>query len=144
MSFPAKGLEAGSSVPSNRPRGRSWRLWSSAALLLLLIGNVSPMTSVSVMLLPSSLFALAASQATSLLECFQITTPVTIPEDADCTQTLMVHSFANSYGQPFVGRFNALHCVPFLTYCIQSDFASPGVFSGLAIRIGTHLKLNPY
>jgi hypothetical protein len=37
-----------------------------------------------------------------LLECLQVTPPVAVPPTA-CRQTLMVHTFAFSYGQPFVG-----------------------------------------
>lgn len=38
----------------------------------------------------------------SLLECLQVALPIAIPSAA-CQQTLMVHTFAFSYGQPFVG-----------------------------------------
>ena len=60
----------------------------------------------------------------SVLECFQPTQPVLLPQGAttsdgrvaegtapkvssSCTATLMVHSFGNSYGQPFVGRLRS-------------------------------------
>jgi hypothetical protein len=38
----------------------------------------------------------------SLLECLQVAPPIAIPSAA-CQQTLMVHKFAFSYGQPFIG-----------------------------------------
>jgi hypothetical protein len=37
-----------------------------------------------------------------LLECLQVAPPIAIPSAA-CQQTLMVHAFAFSYGQPFIG-----------------------------------------
>lgn len=38
----------------------------------------------------------------ALLECVQIARPIAIPSAA-CQQILMVHDFALSYGQPFIG-----------------------------------------
>jgi hypothetical protein len=46
-----------------------------------------------------------ATNESSLLECLEVTPPVLSPTDA-CQQTLMVHTFAYSYGQPFVGQYN--------------------------------------
>jgi hypothetical protein len=40
----------------------------------------------------------------SVLEVFQVNPPVLTPAGATCEQTLMVHSFGNSYGQPYVGK----------------------------------------
>jgi hypothetical protein len=40
---------------------------------------------------------------TSLLECLQVAAPV-LSLAEDCQQTLMVHTFALSYGQPFIGK----------------------------------------
>jgi len=50
-----------------------------------------------------------ATNESSLLECLQVAPPVLSPVDA-CQQTLMVHTFASSYGQPFVGQFNPPEC----------------------------------
>ncbi|KAF1835090.1 hypothetical protein BDW02DRAFT_523995, partial [Decorospora gaudefroyi] len=44
-----------------------------------------------------------ATSDSSLLECFQVAPPVLSPA-GECQQTLMVHTFAFSYGQPFVGN----------------------------------------
>jgi hypothetical protein len=44
-----------------------------------------------------------ASNDSSLLECLQVTPPILSPVGS-CQQTLMVHTFAASYGQPFVGK----------------------------------------
>lgn len=50
----------------------------------------------------------------SPLECFQVAEPVLLPGDYDaeqaCTVTLMDHSFANSYGSPFVGSYTPPGC----------------------------------
>ena len=70
-----------------------------------------------------------ANAARSVLECFQPTQPVLLPQGAttsdgrvaegtapkvssSCTSTLMVHSFGNSYGQPFVGRLRSIPPTP--------------------------------
>lgn len=37
------------------------------------------------------------------LECLQVAPPILSPA-AGCKQTLMVHTFAFSYGQPFIGK----------------------------------------
>ncbi|KAL1797239.1 hypothetical protein ACET3X_003845 [Alternaria dauci] len=50
-----------------------------------------------------------ATNESSLLECLEVTPPVLSPTDA-CQQTLMVHTFAYSYGQPFVGQYNPPNC----------------------------------
>lgn len=44
-----------------------------------------------------------AATNSSLLECLQVTPPV-LSSAGSCQQTLMVHTFAASYGQPFVGK----------------------------------------
>jgi hypothetical protein len=44
-----------------------------------------------------------ASNDSSLLECLQVTPPILSPVGS-CQQTLMAHTFAASYGQPFVGK----------------------------------------
>lgn len=48
-----------------------------------------------------SLTARAADNS-SLLECLEVAPPVLSPSGG-CQQTLMVYTFALSYGQPFVG-----------------------------------------
>ncbi|KAF2101082.1 hypothetical protein NA57DRAFT_65370 [Rhizodiscina lignyota] len=48
--------------------------------------------------------------SSNVLRDFQVTAPVYAPPDAKCEQTLMVHSFGNSYGQPFVGPYNPPSC----------------------------------
>jgi hypothetical protein len=50
-----------------------------------------------------------ATNESSLLECFEVAPPVLSPADA-CQQTLMVHTFAYSYGQPFVGQYSPPNC----------------------------------
>ena len=49
-----------------------------------------------------------ASNQSSPLECLQVAPPVLSPA-GECQQTLMVHTFAYSYGQPFVGKFTQAH-----------------------------------
>jgi hypothetical protein len=44
-----------------------------------------------------------AANDSSLLECLQVAPPVLSPAGG-CQQTLMVHTFAYSYGQPFIGK----------------------------------------
>jgi hypothetical protein len=46
----------------------------------------------------------------SLLECLQVAPPVSKPAGG-CEQSLMVHTFAYSYGQPFVGKWPFLQSV---------------------------------
>lgn len=53
---------------------------------------------------PRSLASRASNGSSSLLQVFQVSPPVLSPADAGCKQTLMVHSFAYSYGMPFVGE----------------------------------------
>jgi hypothetical protein len=50
-----------------------------------------------------------ATNESSLLQCLQVAPPVLSPPDA-CQQTLMVHTFASSYGRPFVGQYNPPDC----------------------------------
>lgn len=44
-----------------------------------------------------------AADNSSLLQCLQVASPVFSPASG-CQTTLMVHTFAYSYGQPFVGK----------------------------------------
>jgi hypothetical protein len=44
-----------------------------------------------------------AANDSSLLECLQLAPPVLSPAGG-CQRTLMVHTFAYSYGQPFIGE----------------------------------------
>lgn len=45
----------------------------------------------------------------TVLECFEVEPPVLTPS-ASCSQVLMVHSFAFSYGMPFVGDYTPPSC----------------------------------
>ncbi len=44
-----------------------------------------------------------ATNDSSPLECLQVAPPI-LSSPAQCQQTLMVHTFAYSYGQPFIGK----------------------------------------
>lgn len=46
-----------------------------------------------------------ASSATELLRNFEVTAPVYIPPKSTCVHILMTHSFGNSYGAPYVGKY---------------------------------------
>ena len=46
----------------------------------------------------------------SLLECLQVSAPVSTPPKPSCQQTLMVHTFGWSYGLPFVGDYIPPDC----------------------------------
>lgn len=46
----------------------------------------------------------------SVLEIFQVYPPVLTPSNATCKQTLMAHTFAYSYGQPYVGTYTRPTC----------------------------------
>jgi hypothetical protein len=48
-------------------------------------------------------FANRAVDNSSLLECLQVAPPISLPASG-CEQSLMVHTFAYSYEQPFVGE----------------------------------------
>ncbi|KAF2833406.1 hypothetical protein CC86DRAFT_9333 [Ophiobolus disseminans] len=50
-----------------------------------------------------------AAENSSLLQCLQVAPP-TLSPGQDCQQTLMVHTFAFSYGQPFVGTYYPPAC----------------------------------
>jgi hypothetical protein len=54
-----------------------------------------------------SIFLSKAISDTGQLECLEVITPIIIPPETGpaCYQTLMQHSFANSYGQPFIGEY---------------------------------------
>ncbi|KAH3904981.1 hypothetical protein HBI56_218300 [Parastagonospora nodorum] len=56
----------------------------------------------------SSLTARAADNS-SLLECLEVAPPILSPSGG-CQQTLMVYTFALSYGQPFVGDYAPPEC----------------------------------
>ncbi|KAF1814407.1 hypothetical protein P152DRAFT_506288 [Eremomyces bilateralis CBS 781.70] len=47
--------------------------------------------------------------ATWLL-CFQVNPPMVLPGECDCTAVLMTHTFAFSYGHPFVGIYQPPDC----------------------------------
>jgi hypothetical protein len=52
---------------------------------------------------PNSLLLGRTAENASLLECLQVAPPV-LSSPGGCEQTLMVHTFGASYGQPFVGK----------------------------------------
>ncbi|KAJ8115028.1 hypothetical protein OPT61_g3228 [Boeremia exigua] len=53
-----------------------------------------------------------ASTAAGPLDVIQLYKPVTIPESPECDvqQTLMEHTFASSYGVPYVGKYTPPNC----------------------------------
>lgn len=53
-------------------------------------------------------FSSRATNETAPLECVQVASPVQSPTGA-CQQTLMIHTFAYSYGQPFIGKSQTSH-----------------------------------
>jgi len=68
----------------------------------------------------------ADAAAASLMDVFQVSTPITIPSgvSSQCQQTLMVYSFGNTYGKPFVGEWSARHDLTFDAFpCAQSQDA---------------------
>jgi hypothetical protein len=48
----------------------------------------------------------ADGAAASLMDVFQVSTPIAIPSgvSSQCQQVLMSYSFGNSYGKPFSGK----------------------------------------
>jgi hypothetical protein len=56
----------------------------------------------------SGLSSRAPNQSIPLLECLQVSPPV--PSPKTCQQILMVHTFAWSYDDPFVGEYNPPEC----------------------------------
>lgn len=81
----------------------STRLFSSFQLFWIVLTILS-CASQAKSLDPSGIREGGVSNSTAPLTNFEVTSPVYTPLDAACTQTLMVHTFANSYGQPFVGK----------------------------------------
>jgi len=73
-------------------------------LLLFLTCCVSIQLYQNVLLAPWSPFKLVMKASSRTLEVLQVYPPVEIPVHASCTLTLMVHSFAFSYGRPYVGE----------------------------------------
>jgi hypothetical protein len=66
-----------------------------------------PLGSIMPPQLPDSSSILRRADAASpLMDVFQVSPPVAIPGGAlsQCEKTLMVYSFGNSYGKPFVGE----------------------------------------
>ena len=83
------------------------------ALTAAILFNVSfavkriPLGSIMPLQLPASSSILRRADAASpLMDVFQVSPPVAIPGGAlsQCEKTLMVYSFGNSYGKPFVGE----------------------------------------
>lgn len=54
------------------------------------------------LLLQSPAINSVANNESPPLECLQVAPPIAI-SSAACQQTLMIHTFAFSYGQPFIG-----------------------------------------
>jgi len=48
--------------------------------------------------------ARAAANTSAVLRNFEVDPPIYTPSSAPCQQILMMYSFGNSYGQPFVGQ----------------------------------------
>lgn len=57
----------------------------------------------------SALAARSPNDTAPLLECLQVSPPVSSPKKS-CEQTIMVHEFAFSYGIPFVGTYTPPDC----------------------------------
>lgn len=75
--------------------------------LLIVLITISPSTLALLVLPPQSVphlpsLAGRAVDNSSLLECLQVGPPV-LSSAGGCQQVLMVHTFAFSYGEPFVG-----------------------------------------
>lgn len=83
------------------------RRWTLVCLSLMLIA-ISQST-LAALLAPPHTFSYTpslskrAANESSLLECLQVAAPISNPTGA-CQQVLMVHTFAFSYGHPFVGK----------------------------------------
>ncbi|KAH6639460.1 peptide N-acetyl-beta-D-glucosaminyl asparaginase amidase A-domain-containing protein [Boeremia exigua] len=82
--------------------------------MCLMLIAVPHFTSAVLVAPPQLLFQSPASNIStnvesSPLECLQVAPPIAIPSAA-CQQTLMVHTFAFSYGQPFIGRYSPPNC----------------------------------
>lgn len=73
-------------------------------LLLFLTCYVSIQVYQHVLLASWSPLQLVIKASSRALEVLQVYPPVEIPVDASCTLTLMVYSFAFSYGRPYVGK----------------------------------------
>lgn len=79
------------------------------SLLIILIISPTTLASLVVSPRPDPHFQPLTTRAvenSSLLECLQVEAPVYSP--SGCQGTLMVHTFAFSYGQPFVGQYKVL------------------------------------
>ncbi|KAH7084800.1 peptide N-acetyl-beta-D-glucosaminyl asparaginase amidase A-domain-containing protein [Paraphoma chrysanthemicola] len=89
------------------------RRWPLFCLSLMLIA-ISQSTLAALLAPPRNLLHtptlsnLAANES-SVLECLQVAAPVPIPAGS-CQQVLMVHTFAFSYGQPFVAQYAPPDC----------------------------------
>lgn len=57
----------------------------------------------------SALAARSPNETAPLLQCLQVSPPV-LTSKTNCEQTLMVHEFAFSYGDPFVGAYTPPKC----------------------------------
>jgi hypothetical protein len=83
------------------------RRWPLISLFLMLIA-ISLSTLAVLLALPRNFpytpsISKRAANESSLLECFQVAAPIPNPA-RHCQQVLMVHTFALSYGQLFVGK----------------------------------------
>lgn len=97
----------------SRPAALIAKLPFICFLLILILSQptLARLTSQQSDLLPlgPSLSSRAPNQSTPLLQCLQVSPPVLSPKTS-CKSTLMVHTFAYSYGQPFVGQYNPPAC----------------------------------
>ncbi|KAH8701483.1 peptide N-acetyl-beta-D-glucosaminyl asparaginase amidase A-domain-containing protein [Phaeosphaeriaceae sp. PMI808] len=89
------------------------RCWPLVSLFLVLMAITHSTTALHTMLprsVPQTQFLTSrAVENASLLECLQVAPPILSPIGG-CHQTLMVHTFAFSYGQPFVGDYYPPDC----------------------------------
>jgi hypothetical protein len=93
-------------LPRARPSNGSLHLLTLLLMLISLSQSTSAFLTTPPHVHTPSLRTRATNQS-SPLECLQVAPPVLSP--GRCQQTLMVHTFAASYGQPFVGKFAQSH-----------------------------------
>ncbi|KAH7094445.1 peptide-N4-(N-acetyl-beta-glucosaminyl)asparagine amidase A [Paraphoma chrysanthemicola] len=89
------------------------RRWPLVCLSLMLIA-ISQSTLAALLAPPRNLtytptLSKLAANESSVLECLQVAAPVPNPAGS-CQQVLMVHTFAFSYGQPFVAQYAPPDC----------------------------------
>jgi hypothetical protein len=85
-----------------------------------------------------------AADNSSLLECLQVAPPI-LSSDHGCQQTLMVHTFAFSYGQPFIGK-SKVHTMESLhssrtSYLYLSTILQPVLIDSFRQLLSASLRL---